>query len=87
MDLVAEFIKGAEEGKMLGPEILIVSTPYPPSWEIYTDGVANQKGSGVGIVLVSPEKIIVEKFLRLGFPAINSEAEYEALCRYSILHP
>ena len=41
MDLVAEFIKGAEEGKMLGPEILIVSTPYPLSWEIYIDGVAN----------------------------------------------
>lgn len=33
----------------------------------------------MGIVLVSPEKIIVEMFFRLGFPATNSEAEYEAL--------
>ena len=33
----------------------------------------------MGIVLVSPEKITVEKSLRLGFPATNNEAEYEAL--------
>ena len=43
------------------------------------DGAANQKGSGVGLVLISPEKLIVEKSLRLGFSATNSEAEYEAL--------
>ena len=43
------------------------------------DGVANQQGSGVGLVLVSPEKITIEKFLRLGFSAMNNEAEYEAL--------
>ena len=40
---------------------------------------ANQKGSGVGLVLISPEKLIVEKSLRLGFLATNNEAEYEAL--------
>ena len=43
------------------------------------DGAANQKGSGVGLVLISPEKLIVEKSLRLGFAATNNEAEYEAL--------
>ena len=43
------------------------------------DGVANQKGSGVGLVLISPKKLIVEKSLRLGFSATNNEAEYEAL--------
>ena len=31
------------------------------------------------LVLVSPEKIIVERSLRLGFSATNNEAEYEAL--------
>ena len=36
-------------------------------------------GSGVGLVLVSPEKITIEKSLRLGFSATNNEAEYEAL--------
>ena len=43
------------------------------------DGVANQQGSGVGLVLVSSEKITIEKSLRLGFSATNNEAEYETL--------
>ena len=36
-------------------------------------------GSEVGLVLIFPEKITIEKFLRLGFPATNNEAEYKAL--------
>ena len=43
------------------------------------DGVANQKGSSVGLVLISLEKLVVEKSLRLGFLATNNEVEYEAL--------
>ena len=31
------------------------------------------------LVLVSPEKITIEKSLRLGFSATNNEAEYKAL--------
>ena len=33
----------------------------------------------MGLVLISPKKIIIEKLLRLGFLATNNEAEYEAL--------
>ena len=33
----------------------------------------------MGIVLISPKKITIEKSLRLGFLATNSKAEYEAL--------
>ena len=36
-------------------------------------------GSRVGLILVSPEKITIEKSLRLGFSTTNNEAEYEAL--------
>ena len=43
------------------------------------DGASNQKGSGVGLVLMSLEKVVNEKSLRLNFSAINNEAEYEAL--------
>ena len=39
----------------------------------------SQRGSGVGLVLVSLESITIEKSLRLGFSATNNEAEYEAL--------
>ena len=33
----------------------------------------------MGLVVVSPERIIIEKSLRLGFSATNNEAEYETL--------
>ena len=33
----------------------------------------------MGLVLISPERIIIEKSLRLGFLATNNEAEYETL--------
>ena len=33
----------------------------------------------MGLVLVSPEKITIEKSLRLSFSATNNDAEYEAL--------
>ena len=36
-------------------------------------------GSRVGLVLVSLEKITIEKSLKLGFLATNNEAKYEAL--------
>ena len=35
----------------------------------------------MGLVLVSPEKITIEKSLRLNFSATNNEAEYEALLK------
>ena len=43
------------------------------------DSVANHRESGVRLVLISPERIAIEKSLRLGFSATNNEAEYEAL--------
>ena len=43
------------------------------------DGAANQRGAGLGLVLISPEEVIIEKSLRLGFSATNNESEYEAL--------
>ena len=33
----------------------------------------------MGLVLISPKKLTIEKSLRLGFSAMNNEAEYEAL--------
>ena len=33
----------------------------------------------MGLVLISPERITIKKSLRLGFSAMNNEAEYEAL--------
>ena len=33
----------------------------------------------MGLVLISPKKLLVKKSLRLGFSATNNEAKYEAL--------
>ena len=84
VDLVAEFAESPlrneiESRGMDKKSIGIVSLQEPLSWKVYVDGVANQRGSGVGLVLISPEKITIEKSLRLGFSATNNEAEYEAL--------
>ena len=49
------------------------------AWEVFVDEASNQKGSGIRLVLISPEKVIIEKSLRLDFSATNNEAEYEAL--------
>ena len=57
----------------------MISQQDPLSWKVYVDGTANQKGSGVGLVLISLEKITIEKSLRLDFSTTNIEAEYEAL--------
>ena len=57
----------------------VVSVQCPMPWELYVDKAANQRGSGVGLVLVLPEKITIEKSLRLSFSATNNKAEYEAL--------
>ena len=56
-----------------------ISLQEPLFWKVYVDGAANQRGSGVGLVLVSPEQITIENSLRLGFSATNNEAGYEAL--------
>ena len=82
--LVVKFTECPEEVEM-GSEALVerlvsvASIQGLPPWELYVNGAANQRGSGVGLVLVSPEKITIEKSLRLDFSTMNNEAEYEAL--------
>ena len=56
-----------------------ISLQEPLLWKVYVDGAANQIGSGVGLVLVSPKQITIEKSLRLSFSAKNNEAKYEVL--------
>ena len=83
-DLVAEFAETSaeekvEEQNMDEKLIGVISVQEPLTWKVYVDDAANHRGSGVGLVLVSPKRITIEKFLRLGFSATNNEAEYEAL--------
>ena len=77
----AECPEEMEEGSEKLDEGLIgvASVQCPPPCELYVDGAANQRGSGVGLVLVSLKRITIEKSLRLSFSATNNEAKYEAL--------
>ena len=84
VNLVVEFAKTSFEEKVEGQNmdgklvgLVLLQEPLP--WRVLVDGAANQRGSGVGLVIISPEKIIIEKSLRLDFLATNNEAEYEAL--------
>ena len=40
----------------------VVSLQEPSFQRVYVDGAVNQKGSEVGLVLISPEQITIEKF-------------------------
>ncbi|GKA98874.1 reverse transcriptase domain-containing protein [Tanacetum coccineum] len=48
-------------------------------WTLYTDGVSNPKGVGVGLVLIDPNGVEYAYAIRLNFASTNNEAEYEAL--------
>ena len=57
----------------------VISLQESLIWKVFVNGAANHRGSGVEPVMISPERITIEKSLRLGSSATNNEAEYEAL--------
>src|SRR6188472_119557 len=48
------------------------------TWTLYFDGASNQKGCGVGVLLVSPKEEHVPISIKLDFDVTNNAAEYEA---------
>ena len=85
-NLVAEFIEPLVEelnpAKNMDEKLVgMISQHGPSPWEVYVDGASNQKGSGMRLVLISFEKIRIEKSLRLNFLVTNNEAEYETLIK------
>ena len=81
VDLVEKFTKylgevDAEKGESVGVQVTTIAFLRHSTWKLYVDGAANQRGSGVGLLLVSPKRITIEKSLRLGFSATNNKAEY-----------
>ncbi|XP_038707287.1 uncharacterized protein LOC120002598 [Tripterygium wilfordii] len=76
-DFVAEFT--TEQRPKKANQIWNVQVTPSHLWELQVDGSSTRRGSGAGIVLVAPEGEVLEMAIRLGFPATNNEAEYEAL--------
>ena len=84
VDFVAEFIepqiKELQSTRNMNEKLVGMISQYClPTWEVYVNGASNQKGSGIGLVLISLEKVIIEKSLRLDFSATNNEVEYKTL--------
>lgn len=81
--VLADFINEVPIGtaypdpKRRGKEICNIS--QTGEWILYTDGASSKKGSGAGLVLISPEKEEYTYAFRLNFEATNNGAEYEAL--------
>ena len=55
------------------------ANPASTEWKLFVDGASNAIGSRAGVVLISPERLILEQAMRLNFLASNNESEYEAL--------
>ena len=71
-DFVVEFAEGPTENesnkhRMGEKSVGLIAAQEPVQWKVYVDEAAIQKRSGMGLVLISPEKLVVEKSLRLGF--------------------
>ncbi|XP_008238721.1 PREDICTED: uncharacterized protein LOC103337339 [Prunus mume] len=50
-----------------------------PLWTLYVDGSSNAQGCGAGLVLLFPDKVVLEYAFHFKFHTSNNEAEYEAL--------
>uniref|UniRef100_A0A2N9H9C9 Integrase catalytic domain-containing protein n=1 Tax=Fagus sylvatica TaxID=28930 RepID=A0A2N9H9C9_FAGSY len=70
-DFVAEF---QGQDSKFGP-----TNSFSNEWKLFMDGASNAMGSGARVVLISPERLIMEQAVRLNFLASNNESEYEAL--------
>lgn len=61
------------------PHEIVETTEEEQTWDLHVDGSASEHGLGVGILLRSPTKEVLEQALRLNFKNTNNEAENEAL--------
>ena len=53
--------------------------PNDFQWVLSIDGSSNQQGSGVGVILEGPSRLLIKQALRFAFKASNNQVEYEAL--------
>ncbi|KAL0458758.1 UNVERIFIED_CONTAM: hypothetical protein Slati_0503000 [Sesamum latifolium] len=54
-------------------------TSQDQKWLLHVDGSSTTQGSGVGIVITTPQGKDLEFAIKFDFKASNNEAEYEAL--------
>ncbi|KAI8568356.1 hypothetical protein RHMOL_Rhmol02G0191700 [Rhododendron molle] len=79
---VAEFladcpIEGGEDAEFKFPDEDIM-TVTEEVWQLYFDEPANQKGFGIGVLLISLDGSHIPLAFKLNFEVTNNQAEYEA---------
>ncbi|CAL2256735.1 unnamed protein product [Prunus armeniaca] len=47
--------------------------------QLCIEGASNHKAAGASLVIITPDKTLLEKVVTLGFLASNNEVEYDAL--------
>ncbi|KAL0462963.1 UNVERIFIED_CONTAM: hypothetical protein Slati_0183900 [Sesamum latifolium] len=60
-------------------EMTIKEASQDQKWLLHVDGSSTAQGSGVGIVITTPQGEDLEFAIKFDFKASNNEAEYEAL--------
>jgi len=46
-------------------------------WVLSVDGSSDQQGSGAGVILEGPNRLLIEQALRFAFKASDNQAEYD----------
>jgi ribonuclease HI len=78
-DFVAEFAPTSEQNNLGESTPRKDSPDHTRWWKVYVDGASNSKGSGTGVVIITPDETVIEQSIRLNFKTSNNEAEYEAV--------
>lgn len=55
------------------------SSHLPKFWELFVDGSLTVDRSGVGVLLISPDKFKIQLSIEFGFLATNNCSKYEPL--------
>ncbi|KAI3746808.1 hypothetical protein L6452_09249 [Arctium lappa] len=76
-DFISDFSPELES--TMTSDKLIVATLHDTTWTLDVDGSANIRGTGLGVVLQSPQGGKMVYSIRCDFKATSNEAEYEAL--------
>ena len=72
--------RSAIKAQSLADFVTEVQKPEPEAmWKIFVDGLSTRLGSGIGVLLLSPQEERMHLSVRLDYRATNNEVEYEAL--------